>query len=550
MQQRRPTHSNRSRSRIHLRALSGVCLVASLFGTLVGHGAETAWPLTVAERSGYTATSQSAEVVDYLHLLADRAPHIHCFDIGTTMEGRPLTAVVAAQPPVSDFAAPPRDARLRVLLLGNIHSGECDGKEALLMLLRELAAQPNHPWLQQMVLVCIPNYNADANDRMNKDNRPGQVGPANGMGERANEQGYDLNRDFIKLEALETQALVRAVNSWDPHVFFDLHTTNGSRHRYPLTYDVPHHPASPLAVRQFLRDALLPAVTQRLEEQGIGTFYYGNFNRDYTQWETYGDEPRYSIEYMGMRGRLAILVESYAYVSYEERIVASREFVRQCLDYLAPRAAEIQTLLASSDARDASASAPLPWDSVPLQTEVKPLADPVTVRGYRRQQDEDGRWQNTDEPQDYQVAFLTDYQPTQSVHRPYAYVLPANATAIIDRLRQHGIQLGHLSRDLPVEIESLAIESVERASRAYQGHRATRVVVRPASDQRTVPQGSWVALTDQPLGVLLTYLLEPESTDGFVNWDLWEPPLAAQTEYPVWRIRAAVDLPLDAPPSS
>lgn len=531
-------------------ALGGAGLMWFVFGSRAGQAAETAWPLTVAERSGYTSTSQSAEVVDYLHMLADRAPHIRCFDIGTTKEGRPLTAVVAAQPPVSDFAISPRDARLRVLLLGNIHSGECDGKEALLMLLRELAAQPDHPWLQQMVLVFVPNYNADANDRMNKDNRPGQVGPVNGMGERANAQGFDLNRDFIKLEALETQALVRVINSWDPHAFFDLHTTNGSRHRYPLTYDVPHHPASPLALRQFLRDTMLPTVTQRLEEQEIGTFYYGNFSRDYTQWETYGDEPRYSIEYMGMRGRLAILVESYAYVSYEERIVASREFVRQCLDFLAPRAAEVHTLLASSGARDDSASASVPAASVPLQTEVKPLAAPVTVRGYRRQQDQDGRWQNTDEPQDYQVAFLTDYQPTLSVSRPYAYVVPANATAILDRLRQHGIQLACLSREVTGDIESLTIESVQRAARAYQGHRATRVTVQPASGQRTVPQGSWVALSDQPLGVLLTYLLEPESADGFVNWDLWEPPLAASTEYPVWRIRAPVALPLAAPPSS
>ena len=97
-----------------------------------------------------------------------------------------------------------------------------------------------------------------------------------------------------------------------------------------------------------------------------------------------------------------------------------------------------------------------------------------------------------------------------------------------------------LSRDLPLDIETFAIESVQRSSQSYQGRRATRVEVRPVSDQRTVPQGSLVALTDQPLGVLLAYLLEPESTDGFVNWDLWEPPLAAQTEYPVWRIRTPV----------
>ena len=114
--------------------------------------------------------------------------------------------------PVPELLEPPGDGRLRVLLLGNIHSGECDGKEALLMLLRELAQQPDHPWLKHLVLVFVPNYNADANDRMRKDNRPGQVGPDEGMGERANAQDFDLNRDFVKIEALETQCLIALVN--------------------------------------------------------------------------------------------------------------------------------------------------------------------------------------------------------------------------------------------------------------------------------------------------------------------------------------------------
>src|SRR5438445_259163 len=80
-----------------------------------------------------------------------------------------------------------------------------------------------------------PIYDADGNERVAKTNRPGQVGPEEGMGQRANARGLDLNRDFIKLEAPETQGLVRFLNEWNPHLFIDTHTTNGSYHRYTIT---------------------------------------------------------------------------------------------------------------------------------------------------------------------------------------------------------------------------------------------------------------------------------------------------------------------------
>jgi hypothetical protein len=196
------------------------------------------------------------------------------------------------------------------MLLGNIHSGECDGKEALLMLARELALTSNHPWLKQAVLVVVPNYNADGNDQVSVNNRPGQVGPVRGMGRRETSRGFDLNRDFVKLETAEGRALVRLIDQWNPHVFIDCHTTNGSVHRYPLTYDIPHNPAVAAPLREFLREEFVPEVTERMRTAGFETFYYGNFARQQTRWESFGFEPRYSTEYVGLRGRIGILSES------------------------------------------------------------------------------------------------------------------------------------------------------------------------------------------------------------------------------------------------
>ena len=140
------------------------------------------------------------------------------------------------------------------------------------------------------------------------------------------------------------------MNAWDPALVIDCHTTNGSYHQYTLTYDGPRHPNTGEALVEAIRDKMLPEVGRMLEKAtGYKSFVYGNFSRDRTKWETYGHTPRYSTQYVGMRGRIGILSESYSYAPYKDRIIASREFVRAWLEYLAAHKDEIRKLLAEND---------------------------------------------------------------------------------------------------------------------------------------------------------------------------------------------------------
>ncbi len=129
---------------------------------------------TVAEQSNYRATASSAFVVDFVRRVSAQAAHLTEFQFGATTQGRPLIACSVASPdwPTTSAAAG-NDDRLLVLINANIHSGECCGKEAMLRMLRELAANPNHPWLSNLVLIVVPNYNADGNDQVAQGNRPG-----------------------------------------------------------------------------------------------------------------------------------------------------------------------------------------------------------------------------------------------------------------------------------------------------------------------------------------------------------------------------------------
>ncbi|MEY3459752.1 MAG: hypothetical protein RL215_2909 [Planctomycetota bacterium] len=481
--------------------------------------------LTVAEASGFEATGVSAEVNRFLVACDERAEHVVSFEFGRTSQGQPLVGAVIAKPGLTE---PANDGRVVALLLGNIHSGECDGKEALLMLTRELALAPDHPWLKKLVIVVVPNYNADGNDTVSADNRPGQIGPIRGMGTRETAQGLDLNRDFMKLETPESQALVRLIGKWNPHLLIDCHTTNGSRHRYQLTYDIPHNPASAAPLRAFLRDGLIPDVTKRMKVAGYDTFYYGNFRENHTRWETYGFEPRYSTEYLGLRGRLGILSESYSYVDYRTRILATREFVRCCLDYATSEADRISALLTEiEDSWVQTAAAQPELLSLPLDAVLRPFSEKFTVAGL------DG---DSDKPRDYEVEFWGDYRGSKATAMPFAYLIPAELESVIGNLQRHGVRMERSRDAWTADVEVSRIESLRRSVRPFQGHQLVELTVSEQLLNRQIPQGTIIVRTSQPLGRLAAWLLEPHSVDGLATWNFLDEQLQEGGEFPILQL--------------
>ena len=492
-------------------------------------------PLTVAEESEFKSTSRSAEVIAFVDSCSQRSQHVDRFVFGRTVEGREMLGVAISRAP---YELGQHDGRVVSLLIGNIHSGECAGKEALLMLIRDLADNPNHKWLDNTVLVIVPNYNADANDRVSKLNRPNQIGPENGMGQRGNAQGLDLNRDFVKLESAEAQNLVRLIQQVDPHLFVDCHTTNGSQHQYALTYDVPHNPASSPLVRSFLRDKVMPAVSTNMKKKGWLTFYYGNFNRGHTAWTTYGYDPRYSTEYVGMRGRLSVLSEAYAYISYRERIFASRDFASALLDYVHEHAEQVMNVCRDSDRLLAESASQPERVEISLAAEIVAFDDKYTLKGYI-----DGD-RKSGSPHDYQCDFYGHCESTRSTPMAYAYLVPSKHAPIAERLLMHGVQVEQLVVGGTVTAQIDRIVSLERSRQAFQKHH----VVRAESERREIDMdlgqlaGAYIVRTSQPLGRLATYLLEPTSSDGLLFWNFFDEDIEVGRDYPIVRIRHPVKL--------
>jgi dipeptidyl aminopeptidase/acylaminoacyl peptidase len=479
--------------------------------------------LTVAEKSNYQATSRHADVMDFCERLAKLSPLVRLGELGKSTEGRKIPLIILSDPPVSTPEEASRSGKQVVYAQGNIHAGEVDGKEALMMLARDLATGKQKPLLKSLVVVLCPNFNPDGNERMSKTNRPGQVGPAEGMGIRANAQGLDLNRDFVKLESPEARALVRFMNKWKPVVVIDCHTTNGSYHRYTLTYEGPRILAGDPAIIQFAHRQLFPDVTKELERRsGFKSFYYGNFSRDRTRWDTVPATPRYGTLYAGLRNCIGILSESYSYASYKDRILASRDFVLTVFEFVGKARALPRPVV--------------PNDRVAIRQKSVPLGGRVQLLGFEEEK-KDGRRVPTEKTKEYQVEYMGAGEATLMVSRPYAYLFPAAFSKAVETLQRHGIEVEELREDIDLEVEASRVTKIDRDN-SFQKHHPELVEASTRKETRRLNAGTILVKTSQPLGNLVCYLLEPQSEDGLTTWNFFDEGLEVGKDHAVLRLQA------------
>jgi dipeptidyl-peptidase 4 len=500
---------------------------------------------TVAERSDYRATARYDDVVAWCREFAKKTPNVHLTELGRSSEGRSIPLMIVADPPVKTAAEAARSGKIVCLIIGNIHAGEVCGKEALPMLLREQFAIPHPPLLKNVILAVAPIYNTDGNERVSKTNRPGQVGPEDGMGQRANARGLDLNRDFIKLEAPETRGLVHFLNEWNPHLFIDTHTTNGSHHRYTITYEGPKNPAGDPKIIGFMRQSFFPEVGAAFKKQTqLDSFFYGNFNRDHTQWTSYPAEARYDTTYVGLRNRLSVLSEAYSYAPFKTRVLATRDFVDNCLQFASSHKTEINGLL--NQARQVATQAVEPGQtapSIPIRSRAKAAKAPATVLGYV-EREENGRRVRTDTPKDYTLQLLNEYEAAESVTRPFAYLIPSTASEAVATLKRHGLDVQELREDIELDLEVYKVDAIERSSRRNEGHNVVNLKVSPRKESRRVLAGTLLVRTAQPLGTLAVTLLEPRSEDGLATWNFFDSEIMDGGDFPVSRLPQSVPMSL------
>ncbi len=504
--------------------------------------------LCVAESSHWRATGLHAQVMEFCKKLEKMSDVVRLLEMGKSSEGRVMPLLVLADPPVASPAEAKRSGKMVVYAQGGIHSGECCGKEALQILAREIATRKDHPLLKNLVILIAPIYNPDGNERMKKDNRPGQAGPIEGMGQRPTAQGYDLNRDNTKLDSPEAQALTKLLVEWDPYVAIDTHTTNGSYHQNTLTFDGPVNPAGDASIIDFVRKTYLPAISKSLEaETGYKTTFYGNYNREKTRWTTYEGRPRFGTRARGIRGIVSILTEAYKYASYKDRVLCTKAFCEHLLRYASLYRAEFERLVTGVRSRTIALGAnPKSQNKVAIRAKVARIDQDIVLRGWVEKLAEGApkgsRPRPTTVKRDYKLEHWGAYEPSLEVVRPTSYVYPASMKKLTEKLRQHGIEAQPVPEQEVVAAEIYRIDNLQFAKRAYQHHKQAKINVTSRAEQLTVGKDMMIVSTAHPLGNLIVYLLEPMAEDGLTTWNMFDENLKIGGDFPVIRVMKPVTL--------
>jgi hypothetical protein len=501
------------------------------------------------ETSRYEETSRYDDVIRHLRAIVKGSRFIHIERFGLSPMGKELPLVVVGDIPNGSSEAVLQAVTTRsktvVYIQGNIHAGEVEGKEAILQLLRSLKQGKYAEWRKNLIILFVPILNADGNDMISLYNRPFQYGPIAGMGQRANGQNLDINRDHIKVETPEVTAFLRTINAYNPTVLMDLHTTNGSRHGYHLTYAPPLNPNTDSSITTYMRSTMLPALTQTMASKAWRTHYYGNFAVDEGYagqgWYTFSHEPRFNNSYVGLRNRFAVLSEAYSYIDFKQRIDVTHDFMISTLEYCHRHALKLRSIVEDADTRMNTS----PPDSISIRHTLMKTSDSsrILVSAIREEINPySGAVMHKMLEDSVRTVLMPEYQAfrgTASIDLPQEYVILSSArsfTSIRRLLDIHGIRYSIAQSSITTIADVFYIDTTSKQERVFQGHKIRAVEGRYKATRIDIPLGSIRIPVRQSLGRLLAYMLEPQSDDGCAVWNVFDADIESRATYPVVRI--------------
>ena len=474
---------------------------------------------TPFEQSGLNQSPRYDETVAWLQKLVDAAPELKRISIGTTAEGRDIVMILASSDrrfSSKDFVA---SGKATVLIQACIHAGEPDGKDAGLMLLRDMTVKGSkHDLLEKVNVLFVPIYNADGHERSSRFGRINQRGPVE-TGWRTNARNLNLNRDYAKLDAPETRSIVRAINQWQPDLYLDLHVTDGADYQYDITWAFASSAQYSPSITRWFEHNLEPILAHDLEVMGHTTARYINFidNLDPAKGLE-GDAllPRFSTGYSDIRHLPALLVETHSLKPYAQRVTGTYVLLESALRVAGEDAAALRRAIADDSAEQESEFTTR-WGT---SDQSPPLIKFLGV-GYKRTESPISggpklEWLGN--PIAMEIPGQPAVAPRAKVVKPAAYWIPRQWNDVIERLRSHGIPFETIQEQKELAVEMYRVHEPKISNEPFEGH--VNVMGTPLAERRVekFPAGSVRVPVSAPFGDLVCALLEPASEDSFFSW--------------------------------
>lgn len=503
-----------------------------LMGQLVPAQVPSEWQ-TLAEKTGFAKTGRYDEAVAFCRKLDAASNDAEVRVFGQSPQGRDMVALVLSRDPA--FRSGRGSTRPVVMVQNGIHSGEIEGKDASMMLAREMVVPANKlggtgsaprlgSILDKVSIVIVPVFSCDAHERYSKYNRPNQNGPEE-MGWRATAQNFNLNRDYVKADAGEMQNLLELIGTVNPDFFIDNHTTDGGDWQYVVQYDVPYGPAMDQGVsdisRKFVTD-VMPLV----DADGYLTApYFGGFSYRAPQrgisLSAFG--PRYSTGYMAARNRPSLLVETHVLKDYRTRVYGTYSLNLRTFEWCGKAGSRLMRACQDADSacRDLKEG-----DEIVLTSRTAPTSRPFLFKGLRYEpykSDVSGgeidHW--TTEKVDIPTTIRDEFLPGLTVKLPHAYLVPRQWAEALTRSVWHGFEYRQVKRATTLKTDVTVFVGPKLATSTFEGRVQPTFTTRTESREVPIHPGDVVIPVGQPLGRLAAQVFEPSAPDSFVKWGLF-----------------------------
>jgi len=507
------------------------------WGDSVPKGWNGSWPAkfqTVPEKTGYKRTTSSYELLEFIDVLKWNSEKVHVVNMYTSVMRKVCPVVVLANPRITSPEEAAKSGKTVVYLQGNIHPGEAEAKEALLMLMREILFGKMNHLLDNLIIICCPCFNVDGTDSWSLRDGTPHIGSGQGT--------MNLNRDGVKVDSVEVTGLYKNIfNRWDPTLIYDGHAMGRVQHGYAIAYATCTVPTAHPGPRNYVFDKLFPSIREATRKDfGLEVFTHADIDNSWPPktWSheagIWSNEAKFVANMYGLRNRMSILAETPGHESFQRKIYAQYALIAEILEYANTHGKEMQEICRSADndvvnaiktkaetgeLRNFTAGKYESWGKIDVlafrERNVSEYIPGTSVRGRIAA--------HMLEPPEvvHDVENITKPVGTTEATVPRGYLIPAELAFVAEKLRTHNVRIEVLTKPIKVMGEEFVIDRIVKNTTSredlvmFEGGFAK-------SPAKEFPAGTFQVDIAQPAANVAFYLLEPQAADGFVGWRVFD----------------------------
>ncbi|MBW4888124.1 hypothetical protein KXQ82_00290 [Mucilaginibacter sp. HMF5004] len=486
-------------------------------------------PFEQHKDKNYTATYP--EVISYYQKLVKGKAQVRMINYGTTDIGKPLSLIVLSRDKVFDPAQIKKQCKTVILINNGIHPGEPEGIDASMMLVRDMLKKNSLP--KNVVVCIIALYNIDGS--MNRGvSRITQNGPE-AYGFRGNSRNLDLNRDFIKADSRNALAFMQILNTWQPQVFLDNHTSDGADYQYVMTLIETQKDKQNPILAKYTGNTLTPELYKRMKKSGYEMTPYveGVRGTPDSGIVAFIETPRFSTGYTVQHNIISYVTETHMLKPFAPRVYSTYDFMQNLIDICERDAALIRNLQQQADEQvKQQKTFALNW-KLDAST-----YDTITFHGYEakhKPSDVSGvsrLYYDRNKPYSKPIRYYNKYVVTATADKPVAYIIPQAWAKVIDLFKLNKVAMKRLTHDTTLNLQMYYIGDMRTPTRPYEGHYLhSNVQLKPTDMAVKFFAGDYVVYTNQAINRYIVETLEPQGVDSFFAWNFFDSVLSEKEHF-------------------